>query len=84
VRGSGINNWDLSVFKVTEFPWFGRHSGWNTAENAKLEFRAEMFNAWNHPQFGDPGTTLGDADFGKITGLGINPREIQFGLRIEF
>jgi outer membrane receptor protein involved in Fe transport len=84
VRGSGINNWDLSVFKVTDFPWFGRHSGWNTAETAKLEFRAEMFNVWNHPQFSDPGSTLGDADFGQITGLGINPREVQFGLRIEF
>jgi outer membrane receptor protein involved in Fe transport len=84
VRGSGINNWDLSIFKVTDFPWFGRHSGWNTAETAKLEFRAEMFNVWNHPQFSDPGSTLGDADFGQITGLGINPREVQFGLRIEF
>jgi outer membrane receptor protein involved in Fe transport len=84
VRGSGINNWDLSIFKVTEIPWFGRHSGWYAAENAKIEFRAEMFNVWNHPQFGDPGTTLGDASFGKITGIGINPREIQFGLRVEF
>jgi len=84
VRGSGINNWDFSIFKVTDIPWFGRHSGWNAAENAKIEFRAEMFNVWNHPQFGDPGTTLGDANFGQITGLGINPREIQFGLRLEF
>jgi len=84
VRGSGINNWDLSIFKVTDIPWFGRHSGWNAAESAKIEFRAEMFNVWNHAQFGDPGTTLGDANFGQITGLGINPREIQFGLRVEF
>jgi outer membrane receptor protein involved in Fe transport len=84
VRGSGINNWDLSIFKVTDFPWFGRHQGWNAAETAKLEFRAEMFNVWNHPQYGDPGTTFGDANFGQITSLGINPREIQFGLRIEF
>src|SRR4029077_10877387 len=70
VRGSGINNWDLSIFKVTNFPWFGRHQSWKTAEAAKLEFRAEMFNVWNHPQFGDPGTTLGDANFGQVTGLG--------------
>lgn len=84
VRGSGINNWDLSIFKVTDVPWFGRHSGWNAGESAKIEFRAEMFNVWNHTQYGDPGTTVGDASFGKITGLGINPREIQFGLRVEF
>jgi len=84
VRGSGINNWDLSIFKVTNIPWFGRHSGWNAAESAKIEFRAELFNVWNHTQFGDPGGTFGDPDFGVITGLGINPREIQFGLRLEF
>jgi len=84
VRGSGINNWDLSIFKTTDIPWLGRHSGWNAAEHARIEFRAEMFNVWNHAQFGDPGTTLGDANFGQITSLGINPREIQFGLRLEF
>jgi len=84
VRGSGINNWDLSIFKVTDIPWFGRHSTWNAAESAKIEFRAEMFNVWNHTQFGDPGGTFGDPNFGVITGLGINPREIQFGLRLEF
>ena len=84
VRGSGINNWDLSIFKVTDIPWFGRHSTWNAAESAKIEFRAEMFNVWNHTQYGDPGGTFGDPNFGVITGLGINPREIQFGLRLEF
>jgi hypothetical protein len=84
VRGSGINNWDLSIFKVTDIPWFGRHSGVNAAESAKIEFRAEMFNVWNHTQFGDPGGTLGDSDFGQITSVGVHPREIQFGLRLEF
>jgi hypothetical protein len=40
IRAPGINNWDLSVFK--RFP---------ITENHRLEFRAEMFNAFNHPQF---------------------------------
>jgi outer membrane receptor protein involved in Fe transport len=84
VRGPGINNWDLSIFKVTSIPWFGRHSNWNAAESAKIEFRAEMFNIWNHTQFGNPGSTLGAEDFGVVTGVGVNPREIQFGLRLEF
>jgi hypothetical protein len=87
VRGSGINNWDLSIFKVTSIPWFGRHSGVNAAENAKIEFRAEMFNVWNHTQFGDPSTTFNPdptSEFGKIGSIGIHPREIQFGLRLEF
>jgi hypothetical protein len=40
LRAPGINNWDLSLFK--RFP---------ITENHRLEFRAEMFNAFNHPQF---------------------------------
>jgi outer membrane receptor protein involved in Fe transport len=84
VRGPGINNWDLSVFKVTDIPWFGRHSGFYAAESAKIEFRAEMFNVWNHTSFGNPGATVGHSDFGQIGGTNIGPREIQFGLRLEF
>ena len=40
LRAPGLNNWDLAVFK--RFP---------ITENHRLEFRAEMFNAFNHPQF---------------------------------
>jgi hypothetical protein len=40
IRAPGINNWDLAFFK--RFP---------ITENHRLEFRAEMFNAFNHPQF---------------------------------
>jgi outer membrane receptor protein involved in Fe transport len=51
VRNPGINNWDLSFFKDFEFPWFGKHNGRAAAETAKLEFRAELFNAFNHAQY---------------------------------
>jgi hypothetical protein len=40
LRGPGINNWDLSFFK--NFP---------IREPFRLEFRCEMYNAFNHTQF---------------------------------
>jgi hypothetical protein len=40
LKAPGINNWDISVFK--RFP---------ITENHRLEFRAEFYNAFNHPQF---------------------------------
>lgn len=51
LRQPGINNWDLSFFKDFEFPWFGKHHGWAAGETAKLEFRGELFNAFNHVQY---------------------------------
>jgi len=33
-------------------------------ESTLLEFRAEAFNALNHPQFAGPNTTVGSAAFG--------------------
>lgn len=68
----GINNWDLSVLKNMQL-----------AENTRLQFRAEFFNAFNHAQFGPPVTSLADPNYGRI--LSANePRDIQFALRLEF
>jgi hypothetical protein len=36
-------------------------------ESARLEFRAEAFNLFNTPQLGQPGLTLGTAQFGVIS-----------------
>jgi hypothetical protein len=56
------------------------------AEWLKMQYRAEFFNLTNTPQFGRANTTLGNPDFGKVTGLapGVNPRQIQRVLRLEF
>ena len=40
----------------------------NLTERFKLLLRTEWLNATNTPQFGNPGTTVGSASFGRITG----------------
>jgi hypothetical protein len=73
VIGPGINNWDLSFFKDASL-----------REGVRLQFRAELFNAFNHPQFLNPGTwTVGTPSYGRI--LAAAPaRQIQVGLKLIF
>jgi hypothetical protein len=73
LRGPGVVNFDLSLFK--RFP-FG--------EIRSIEFRAEFFNAFNNPHFGNPTNSRASGDFGRITGTILTPREIQLGLRLLF
>jgi hypothetical protein len=69
-------NADLSLAKRT------RVGG--LREGAELLFRAEFYNALNHPQFSTPGTTFRTANFGVITSTAVAPRLIQFGLKYLF
>ncbi len=73
--GPGFVNFDGSLFK--SFPLGFR-------EGARLEFRTEVFNIFNHPQFALPGTTLDAPGFGQITSTVNNPRLIQFALKLLF
>jgi len=54
-----------------------------TTERARAEFRWEAFNAINHPNPGDPNTTLSSSTFGKITSA-TAPRIMQVGVKILF
>lgn len=70
---AGINNWDIGIQKFFTF-----------AETWRLQFRTEMFNAFNHAQFGQPNANTGaGANFGLI-GSARAPRLIQFGLKLVF
>jgi len=73
IIGPGIINWDASISKT--FP---------ISEPMRLEFRAEFFNAANHPIFGQPGPTLRSPNYGKLTSIRIDARTTQFGLKLYF
>jgi hypothetical protein len=53
-------------------------------EGMHLQFRAEAFNVFNHPQFQGPHTVVGQSDFGTITETVNNPRELQLALKLYF
>lgn len=72
VFGPGNANFDLALAKHTRI-----------TERVGMEFRAEFFNALNHPNFGQPDGVFGTPGFGAITSA-ANPRIIQFGLRFTF
>ena len=80
--------WDFSTLKNFYF-----------TERRYLQFRFEVFNFLNHPNFGDPNNTLGNnkvgsdgvpiagtGSFGTIssTRTGIDMRELQFSLKLIF
>lgn len=77
IRLPGVNNWDLSIFKNFRTPWF---AGNLFSEEARIQFRAEFFNVWNHTQYSGLGTTFGTPSFGRVVSV-RPPREIQFGLK---
>jgi hypothetical protein len=74
ISGPGVNNWDIGFAKF--FPLYGEHE--------RLEFRAEMFNAFNHAQFGQPNAIVSDGlNFGRVSSASA-PRLIQMSVKLLF
>jgi len=72
IRGPGLVNWDVSIFKNTPI-----------VEGKTLQFRFEMFNAFNNVNLNNPALDTGDPCFGRITSA-LTAREIQIGLKLLF
>ena len=53
-------------------------------ERMKFTFRAEAFNVFNNPEFGNPNANIESATFGNITGTSVGSRVIQFGGKLSF
>jgi len=66
LNGPGINTWDMGLSKNFRF-----------GERYRVQFRWEMFNAFNHPSFGYPDNYLTDGTFGQILGTGSVPARTQ-------
>jgi len=74
IIGPGTNNIDATFQK--DFP---------IRESIKLQFRADMFDVLNHPNFKQPNRifTATPSSFGTIPGAN-DPRIMQFSLRLAF
>ena len=81
VIGPGFNNSDISLIKRTKL-----------SENKLIEFRWEVFDVFNHANFGQPGRTaqVGSSTFGVIsntrfpTGDSGSSRQMQFALKFKY
>jgi len=86
IRGKPINNVDFSVNK-----------NWRVKEKYGIQFRAEMFNAFNHPSFNGFQNSINfqgnanQAGFGRVNNASFGTlsnvqshREIQFGFKFSF
>lgn len=69
-------NFDMAIVKDTTVG--------GLREDAKLEFRAEFYNLFNHSQFNEPGNGFGSSTFGLITSSSVPGRILQFGLKYSF
>lgn len=73
LRSDFVENLDFSIFKRVKL-----------MERLSLEFRGEWFNALNHPIFGEPNATVGNAQFGRVTGTANGPRQTQLAMKLLF
>jgi hypothetical protein len=72
LTGPGNVTWNVGV-----------HKNWALTEESRMQFRWEMFNAFNRANFNNPTTNIQSGDFGLVTTAGAG-RSMLFGLRLDF
>jgi hypothetical protein len=79
VIGPAFHNTDLAITKTVPLPKHGR-----------LQFRGDVFDLFNHANFGPPGNVVGTPTFGRITrtrlptGEAGSSRQIQLAVKISY
>ena len=78
LSGPNFSNYDMSVLRNIKI-----------TERLGVQFRADFYNLFNHPNFFAGNQNINSVTFGKITSMlytpdGVGPRIIQFGLRARF
>ena len=71
-HGPGLNNWDFALLKELRL-----------TESKNLQFRAELFNLFNHAQFGEPQGSILNSNFGFVTSANA-PRIGQVAIKFLF
>jgi hypothetical protein len=72
LRGPGAFNTNLSLSKV-----------FRLRERLDVELRGDAFNLFNHAEFSNPDTNIGDPNFGQVSNT-ADPRIIQLALHLKF
>jgi hypothetical protein len=89
LRGPRYSTVDMALLKSFKMPW---------SETQRLQFRAEAFNAFNHPSFNNPSVNPNSAgsfdstnvniqnpgQYGVLTNTANQARQLQLGLRYDF
>jgi hypothetical protein len=73
VRADGQSTYSLSLIK-----------NFKVTERIIAQFRAECYNAMNHPSFDVPNTTPTSGSFGISTAVVSEPRNWQFALKLKY
>jgi len=76
MTGPSFFNTDMSIFK-----------NFRITEQVRAQFRAEIFNVFNHTSLGNPNNCVdcgGNSGFITGTAVGYMPRQVQFGVKLEF
>jgi hypothetical protein len=76
VDGPPQANLDLAFSKNVPLDWF--------IEGSRLQLRAELYNAFNHPQFANPDTNFTSPAFGSIGSTSVNARVGQVAVKFAF
>jgi outer membrane receptor protein involved in Fe transport len=72
----GVKNVDFGMTKIFSMPWEGH----------QITLRADLFNAFNHVQYGFPSSAITNTNFGALTSVATlyAPRNIQVSLRYQY